>query len=69
MAKKRAFGSIMELMDFFKETGRQGGKKAAKTMTAAERTERAKKAAAARWKKAAAKAAGASAKRAAKRKG
>jgi len=37
----------MELMEFFKETGSQGGKTAAKRMTKAERRERAKKAAAA----------------------
>jgi hypothetical protein len=70
----------MELLEFFRETGRQGGKKAAKTMSKAARVERAQKAAAARWKKAAKtkgdrakKAAAASgkvrAKKAAKRKG
>lgn len=41
----------MELMDFFRETGRQGGKKAARRMTKAQRIARAKKAAEARWGK------------------
>lgn len=69
MAKKRGkeFQSLMEAMEFFRATGAQGGKKAAKNMTAAERKERARKAAqasaAVRSKKAKAK------KAAAKRKG
>lgn len=46
---KRIFGSTMEMLDFFKETGRQGGKKAARKMPKAARVARAKKAAAARW--------------------
>jgi hypothetical protein len=50
MAKKK-FGSVMEMMDFFKQTGSQGGKRAAERMTKAARTERAKKAAEARWAK------------------
>ena len=63
----------MELMQFFKETGSEGGKKAAKTMSKAARIERARKAAAARWGKArpqnpAASSAKVSAKKAAKRK-
>jgi hypothetical protein len=50
MAKK-SFGSIMELMEYFREAGRRGGKKAAEGMSSAARKERAKKAAAARWTK------------------
>src|SRR6185369_10191219 len=45
--KKRAFGSMTELMEFFRETGRKGGKIggkiAAKNMTKSERVARAKK--------------------------
>ena len=48
-----------EILDFFKKHGRKGGKTAAETMTAGERSKRAKKAAAksaeVRSKKAAAK--------------
>ncbi len=45
--KKREFTSMTEMLDFFKKTGAQGGKVAAKSMTKAERSARAKKAAAA----------------------
>ncbi len=38
---------MTEMLDFFKKTGAQGGKVAAKSMTKAERSARAKKAAAA----------------------
>ena len=60
---------MTELMEFFKETGRQGGKKAAQKMSKAARTDRAKKAAASRWKKAAAKSAEVLKQKATKRKG
>ncbi|MFN0167210.1 MAG: hypothetical protein ACKV22_12345 [Bryobacteraceae bacterium] len=40
-----------EVAAYFKQQGRRGGKKSLETMTSAERSERAKKAAAARWKK------------------
>lgn len=53
---------MTEMMDFFKETGRAGGKERAAKMTPKERSESAKKAAQARWQKAA------SAKRSAKAK-
>jgi hypothetical protein len=42
----------MELMDFFKKTGSQGGKKSAAGLSKAQRVERARKAAQTRWKKA-----------------
>jgi len=42
---------MTEMMDFFKETGKQGGKKRAAGMSAAERSASAKKAAKARWDK------------------
>jgi len=38
---------MTELLEYFKKTGAQGGKKAAKRMTKAQRSARAKKAAAA----------------------
>ena len=47
MAKRRKFGSMTEMIEFFQETGRKGGKVAAKKMTKAQRVARAKKAAAA----------------------
>ena len=47
MSKKRAFRSVTEMLDFFRETGRLGGQIAAKRMTKAQRAARAKKAAAA----------------------
>jgi uncharacterized protein YdaU (DUF1376 family) len=46
-SEKRTFGSMTEMLEFFKLTGRQGGKVAAKRMSKAQRTARAKKAAAA----------------------
>lgn len=42
---------MTEMIEFFRETGREGGKKAATRMTKAARSERASKAAAARWAK------------------
>jgi hypothetical protein len=49
--KKREFGSLMEMKEFFREAGRRGGKIggkiAAKKMTKAQRIARAKKASAA----------------------
>ena len=42
---------MTEMMEFFKATGKKGGKKRAAGMTAAERSASAKKAAKARWKK------------------
>jgi len=48
MAKKRPkFSSLTEMEQFFKETGKVGGKRSLVTMTPEERTARAKKAAAA----------------------
>jgi hypothetical protein len=44
---------MTEMMDFFKETGRAGGKERAAKMTKKERSDSARKAAQARWKKAA----------------
>jgi hypothetical protein len=41
------FGSVTEMLEFFKRSGAAGGKTAAKQMTAAQRKARAKKAAAA----------------------
>jgi len=41
----------MELMEFFKDTGRQGGKASAANLTKAQRAARARKAARARWGK------------------
>jgi hypothetical protein len=41
------FGSVTEILEYFKKTGEQGGKVAAKNMTAKQRSARAKKAAAA----------------------
>ena len=43
---------MTEMMEFFRATGKKGGKKRAAGMTAAERSASAKKAAKARWKKA-----------------
>ncbi len=40
-----------ELMDYFKRTGRQGGRAAAQNMSAEARAERARKASRARWDK------------------
>jgi hypothetical protein len=40
-----------ELREYLAKLGRKGGKKAAESMTAAQRSARAKKAAATRWKK------------------
>jgi hypothetical protein len=61
VAKKRKFTSMTEMLDFFRETGRRGGKlggkAAAQNMTAAQRKARAKKAAAASAKVRSAKAA------------
>jgi hypothetical protein len=58
--KKPEFGSLMEMMEFFKESGRRGGliggKIAAKQMTKAQRVERARKASAAAAKARSAKA-------------
>ena len=42
-----------EVEEWFKETGRQGGRTAAENLTPEERSERARKAAIARWSKAA----------------
>jgi len=44
---KHQFGSVKEMLEFFRATGAQGGKTAARRMTKAERIARAKKAAAA----------------------
>jgi hypothetical protein len=41
------FGSVTEMMEFFKKTGARGGKATAKKMTSEQRRARAKKAAAA----------------------
>jgi hypothetical protein len=53
MAKKkgRNFQSMTEMMEFFRKTGSQGGKKRAALMTPARRKAIAKKAAKARWDK------------------
>jgi hypothetical protein len=42
---------MTEMMEFFREMGKRGGKKRAAEMTAARRSAIAKKAARARWKK------------------
>jgi hypothetical protein len=55
MAKKREFTSMTEMLEFFRKTGAQGGKKRAAGMTQKERSESARKAVRARWKKARAK--------------
>jgi hypothetical protein len=51
VGKKREFASLVELLDFLKESGRKGGKIggkiAAENMTKAQRVKRAQKAAAA----------------------
>jgi hypothetical protein len=52
MAKKRRFGSMTEMIEFFKKTGAQGGKARAANMTPAQRSEGARKASVARWAKA-----------------
>ena len=49
--KKREFASMTEMLDFFKKTGAQGGKKRAAGMSKAERSASAAKAAAVRWQK------------------
>lgn len=54
--KRKEFGSMTEMMEYFKEQGAKGGKKRAATMTKAQRSESARKAAAARWKAAKARA-------------
>ena len=59
MARKRKFGSMTEMEEFFKKTGAAGGRKRASNMTREERSESARKAVLARWAK---KAAAASAK-------
>ncbi len=46
---------MTEMLEFFKKTGAQGGKKRAAGMTQKERSESARKAVQARWKKAKAK--------------
>ena len=46
-AMDKTFGSMHELMEFFKTSGAKGGRVAAKKLTKAQRTARAKKAAAA----------------------
>jgi general stress protein YciG len=51
MAKKRKFGSLTEMEQFFKQTGAEGGKARAAKLTKAELTEIGKKGAAARWAK------------------
>jgi hypothetical protein len=58
MAKKKRFGSMTEMEDFFVEQGRKGGKAAAANLSQEQRSARAKKAgeASARAKKAKAKA-------------
>ena len=43
---------MTEMMEYFREQGAKGGKKRAASMTKAERSASAKKAAAARWKNA-----------------
>lgn len=43
---------MTEMMEFFKKTGAQGGKKRAAGMTQKQRSEAARKAVNARWKKA-----------------
>jgi len=60
--KKREFQSMTEMLDFFKKTGAQGGKKRAAGMTEKERKASASKAASARWAAAKKKPAAASAK-------
>jgi len=55
---RKKFSSVMELMAFFKESGRKGGKIAAARMTPEQRRERARKAAAASAKVRSAKAKG-----------
>jgi hypothetical protein len=55
--KKREFGSMTEILEFFKKTGAQGGKKRAANLTPEELAAIGKKGADARWgKKAKAKA-------------
>jgi len=51
MAKKRRFESMHEMIEFFKKNGERGGKARAANMTAAQRSESARKAVAARWAK------------------
>jgi general stress protein YciG len=59
MAGKKRFSSMTEMMEFFKKTGSQGGKKRAANLTKKELAEIGKKGALARWgKKKAAKAKG-----------
>jgi hypothetical protein len=49
--KRRAFKSMTEIEEFWRNTGSQGGKKRAAKLTKAQRSAIAKKAATARWKK------------------
>jgi len=49
MARKRKFGSMTEMEEFFRRTGAQGGRKRAANMTREERSESARKAVLARW--------------------
>ena len=51
MARKRKFGSMTEMEEFFRRTGAQGGRKRAANMTREERSESARKAVLARWAK------------------
>ena len=55
MAKKRTFGSMTEILELFRETGRQGGKiggkKRAENLTKEQLSEIGKKGARARWGK------------------
>jgi len=51
MARKRTFGSMTEMQEFFRRTGAQGGRKRAANMTREERSESARKAVLARWAK------------------
>jgi hypothetical protein len=47
VARKRTFGSMNEMQEFFRQTGSLGGKKRMASLTAAQRKRLAKKAAAA----------------------
>jgi general stress protein YciG len=49
--KKREFGSMTEMFEFFKKTGAQGGKKRAANLTPEELAAIGKKGAEARWGK------------------
>ena len=49
--RRRDFQSTMEMLDFFKKTGAQGGRNRAANMSKKKRSESARQAALARWSK------------------